>query len=90
MLYLQSGLSFISINATNQTTASVAERGIYFIEDNSLSSLFSNVRTYAIDYLSWKTTTVQQKVNYTTTMSFICIGLILASGIAIIPLSGRV
>eukprot|EP00347_Sterkiella_histriomuscorum_P020345 403338165 len=88
--YYVSQQFFFIFSNEESTYSSLVERDGYFIIENGNQDLFQNLLSYAKLFNQIKKEKIQEKVDFSSIMSWICIGIICLCGIVIIPLFGRI
>ena len=63
---------------------------MYFLIQNGNQDLYYKLDEFAATYVNIKSDKIQSKVNFSTTMTWICIGVIFICFLAIVPLLGRI
>ncbi|CDW74974.1 pas pac sensor signal transduction histidine kinase [Stylonychia lemnae] len=87
---LYSKLVYFYIPIEDIRTASITERKMYFVIQNANQDLYYQLNRFAEVYIALKSDRIGQKVDFSSTMTWICIGIIFASGILIIPLFSKI
>eukprot|EP00347_Sterkiella_histriomuscorum_P011126 403373661 len=87
---LNSSLVYFYIPIEDIRVASITERKMYFVIQNANQELYYQLNRFAERYIEIKSNRIQEKVDFSSTMTWICIGIIMLSGLLIIPLFSKI
>eukprot|EP00347_Sterkiella_histriomuscorum_P011445 403372426 len=88
--YFVSKQYFLAFSNDFNLKSTLVERDGYFIIENGNQDLFKKVLAYAQMFNQISKDKIEEKVYYTSTMTWICIGIIFLCGLISIPLFSRI
>eukprot|EP00347_Sterkiella_histriomuscorum_P005723 403355517 len=88
--YFASKQYFLAFSNDFNLKSTLVERDAYFIIENGNQDLFKKVLAYAQMFNQISKDKIEEKVYYTSTMTWICIGIICLCGLISIPLFSRI